>query len=72
LRIALIYYIIYIKKREKGTFMKRNDYVTYVHPDTKKVIICTVEEMYGDGHVLLYAVDSNEAFLANMYEIVEY
>ena len=52
--------------------MKRNDYVTYVHPYTKKVIICTVEEMYGDGHVLLYAVDTNEAFLANMYEIVEY
>ena len=39
--------------------MKRNDYVQYLNPYTHKFIICQIEEIYGDGHVLLYAVDTN-------------
>lgn len=52
--------------------MKRNDYVIYRNPYTGKDIVASVQEVYGDGHVLLYAVDTSEAFLVNMWEIVEY
>lgn len=52
--------------------MKRNDYVQYLNPYTRKFIICQVEEIYGDGHVLLYAVDTNEAFLVNTWEFLSY
>ncbi len=52
--------------------MKRNDYVQYLNPYTHKFIICQIEEIYGDGHVLLYAVDTNEAFLVNIWELLSY
>ena len=52
--------------------MKRNDYVQYLNPYTYKFIICQIEEIYGDGHVLLYAVDTNEAFLVNTWELLSY
>lgn len=52
--------------------MKRNDYVQYLNPYTRKFIICQVEKIYGDGHVLLYAVDTNEAFLVNTWELLSY
>lgn len=52
--------------------MKRNDYVLYFDSELGKDVICRVEEMYGDGHILLYAIDSNVAYLANMYELMAY
>lgn len=58
--------------RGKGKYMKRNDYVQYLNPYTRKFIICQIEEIYGDGHVLLYAVDTNEAFLVNTWELLSY
>ena len=58
--------------RGKGKYMKRNDYVQYLNPYTSKFIICQIEEIYGDGHVLLYAVDTNEAFLVNTWELLSY
>lgn len=58
--------------RGKGKHMKRNDYVQYLNPYTRKFIICQIEEIYGDGHVLLYAVDTNEAFLVNTWELLSY
>ena len=52
--------------------MKRNDYVQYLNPYTRKFIICQIEEIYDDDHVLLYAVDTNEAFLVNTWELLSY
>lgn len=52
--------------------MKRNDYVLYHDSEFDRSVVCRVEQVYGDGHVLLYAVDSNVAYLAQMYELIAY